>query len=104
MWLSTAINLPGLSLQNDLLGIIIETGKDSNMSNTLRNHLMLIFKKIMYDMRTSVFPPSIYVLYPITYGILRFRQIRGGGGGEGFLTLTQKTRLRLSDRFEICHQ
>ena len=61
VWLSTAINLPELSLQNALLGVI-ETGNDSNMSNTLINHLMLIFKKTLYDMRTSTFSPSIYVL------------------------------------------
>ena len=61
-WLSTAINLPEFSLWNALLGILTETGRDSNMSNTLINHLMLIFKKAMYGMRTSTFPPSIYVL------------------------------------------
>ena len=32
------------------------------MSNTPINHLMLIFKKTMYDKRTSTFPVSIYVL------------------------------------------
>ena len=56
LWLSTAINLPHLNLQNALLGIITET------SNTVINHLMLIFKKTMYDLRTSTFPPSTYVL------------------------------------------
>ena len=61
-WLSVAINLPEVSLQNALLGVITETGSDSNMSNILINHLMLIFKKTMYDMRTSTFPLSIYVL------------------------------------------
>ena len=61
VWLSTAINLPELSLQNALFGVI-ETRNDSNMSNTLMNHLMLIFKKTLYDMRTSTFPTSIYVL------------------------------------------
>ena len=44
----------------------------------------------------------------ITYVILRFRQLRGGGGGgrrrRGFLARTQKTRLRLSEQFEICYQ
>ena len=34
----------------------------NNRNNTLINHLMLIFKKTMYDMRTSTFAPSIYVL------------------------------------------
>ena len=62
VWLSTAINLPDLSLQNALLGVITETGNDSNMSNTLIYHLMLIFKKTMNDMRKSTFPPSIYGL------------------------------------------
>ena len=62
VWLSTAISLPELSLQNALLGIITENGRDSDMSNTLINHEMLIFKKIMYDMRTNTFPPFIYVL------------------------------------------
>ena len=33
---------------------------------------------------------------PITYGILPFRQLRGGGGG-GFLARIQKTRLQLTD-------
>ena len=60
--LSTAINLPKLSVQNALLGVTTETGGDSNMSNTLINRLILIFKKAMYDMRTSTFPPSIYAL------------------------------------------
>ena len=31
---------------------------------------------------------------PITYGILPFRQLRGGGG---FLARIQKTRLQLTD-------
>ena len=44
VWLSTAISLPELSLQNALLGVI-ETGNDSNMNNTLINHLMLISRK-----------------------------------------------------------
>ena len=48
VWLSTVINLPELSLQNALLGVITETGNDLNMSNTLINHLMLIFKKTMF--------------------------------------------------------
>ena len=61
LWLSTAINLPELSLQNALLGVI-ETGNDSNMSNTLINRLMLIFKKTLCDKRTSTFPPSTYFL------------------------------------------
>ena len=56
------ISLHELSLQNALLEVITETGNDLNMSNTLINHLMSIFKKTMYDMRTSTFPPSIYVL------------------------------------------
>ena len=38
---------------------------------------------------------------PITYGILRFRQLRGGGGGGGgvggSLTQTQKTRIYFTD-------
>ena len=36
---------------------------------------------------------------PITYGILTFRQLRGGGGGGGgsFLARIQKTRLQLTD-------
>ena len=34
-------------------------------------------------------------LNPITYGILPFRQLRGGGGG--FLARIQKTRLQLTD-------
>ena len=37
-----------------------------------------------------------FLFNPITYGILSFRQLRGGGGG-GFLARIQKTRLQLTD-------
>ena len=45
----------------------------------------------------SVLGPLLFLLYinPITYGILPFRQPRGGGGG--FLARIQKTRLQLTD-------
>ena len=42
-------------------------------------------------------------LNPITYGILRFRQLRGGGRGA-FLAEIQKTRSWLMDWFEIWYQ
>ena len=40
--------------------------------------------------------PGPVNINPITYGILPFRQLRGGGGG-GFLARIQKTRLQLTD-------
>ena len=50
----------------------------------------------------------VCVVFPsfktITYGILRFRQLQGGGEGEGFLAQTQKIRLWLTDVFEIWYQ
>ena len=58
---STSINLPDLTPESALLGL--NTALDnSKYVNTLINHLILIFKKSLYEMRLRLIPSSVHYI------------------------------------------
>ena len=60
-WLKLSINLPDLTSESDLLGLI--TALDNNKYvNTLINHLILIFEKSLYEMRPRSIPSSVHYI------------------------------------------
>ena len=60
-WLKPSKKLPDLTLEIALPGL--NTALDNNKSvNTLINHLMLIFKKSLYEMRLRSIPSSVHYI------------------------------------------
>ena len=62
-------------------------------------HMQIVYKLDISNHKT-VLNENFLITFstsfnPITYAILPFRQLRGGGGG--FLARIQKTRLQLTD-------
>ena len=61
IWLKPSINLPDLTPESALLGL--NTVLDNNKyTNTLINHLILIFKKSLYEMRLRPIPSSVHYI------------------------------------------
>ena len=60
-WLKPSMNLPDLIPESALLGLI--TALDNNKYvNTLINHLILMFKKSLYEMRPRSIPSSVHYI------------------------------------------
>ena len=59
-WLREYITLPTLTPQSSLIGLL----KDVSRSDyALTNHILLIFKRAIYEIRLSKAKPSINLLY-----------------------------------------
>ena len=60
-WLKPSINVPDLTPESALLGL--NKASDNNKYvNTLINHLILIFKKTLYEMRLRSIPSSVHYI------------------------------------------
>ena len=60
-WLKPSINLPDLTPESALLGLNT-TLDNKKYVNTLINHLILIFKKFLYEMRLRSIPSSVHYI------------------------------------------
>ena len=58
-WLKPSINLPDLTTGSALLGLIAALDNKKYV-NTLINHIILIFKKSLYEMRLRPIPSSVH--------------------------------------------
>ena len=60
-WLKPSLKLPNLTPESALLEITTPVNNDSFLT-ILINHLLLIFKRSVYEMRSRSTPPSVYYI------------------------------------------
>ena len=60
-WLKSSLKFPNLTRESALLGITTPINNDSFLT-ILVNHLLLIFKRSVYEMRFRSTPPSVHYI------------------------------------------